>query len=77
MCADEVYKQTIIWNSKYKENISEDEIRLIDWERGKPYTFKMEDYNELAGSKMLFARKFDENVDNDIIEKIWKGMKTL
>ncbi|MBR6697127.1 MAG: glycosyl transferase [Lachnospiraceae bacterium] len=77
LCADEVYKQTIIWNSKYKENISEDEIRLIDWERGKPYTFKMEDYNELAGSKMLFARKFDENVDNDIIEKIWKGMKTL
>lgn len=72
LCADEVYKQTLIWNSPYKNKLSQDNIRYIDWERGTPYTFRITDYDELIASEALFARKFDENLDNEIIEKLWK-----
>lgn len=43
LCADEVYKQTIAFNSKFKENIFnlngryDGCLRLIDWKRGGPY----------------------------------------
>ena len=47
-------------------------MRLIDWNRGKPYTFRSSDYDELCESDMLFARKFDASVDSEIIKSIEK-----
>ena len=73
---DEIYKQTFALNSKYKESLfdSEDEykgcMREIDWLRGSPYTWRIADYNFLASSEKLFARKFDSFVDNEIIDKL-------
>ena len=66
-CADEIYKQTIIINSPFKENIysMEDEYnsnqREIDWLRGNPYEYKEDDFNILKNSNKLFARKFSDN----------------
>ena len=48
-------------------------VRLIDWDRGNgrnPYTWRISDYEEIMRSDRLFARKFDEQIDNDIIERI-------
>ena len=45
-------------------------MRLIDWKRGDPYVFKRDDYEELASSDLLFARKFDSKVDSAIIEQV-------
>ena len=45
--------------------------RYIDWERGTPYIFRASDYDELMESDCLFARKFDETIDNVIIDKIY------
>ena len=45
-------------------------MRFIDWKRGDPYLFHSSDFNELISSDLLFARKFNEDVDNDIIIKI-------
>ena len=45
-------------------------MRLIDWNRGDPYVFKCDDYEELASSDLLFARKFDSKVDSAIIERV-------
>ena len=45
-------------------------VREIDWKRGNPYVWKAEDYDALMMSDSMFARKFDENIDNRIIEKI-------
>ncbi len=42
-------------------------MRLIDWNRGSPYTFTMKEKAELLNSEYLFCRKFDEKVDLDII----------
>lgn len=53
--------------------------RLINWDRGKPYTWGRfspeEDFDELMSSHCLFARKFDERVDFDIIQRIYDTLK--
>lgn len=79
-CADEIFLQTLIINSEFKARLYNKEfnndlisiMRLIDWDRGAPYTFELKDIDEIASSSMLFARKFDASTDRDIIEKIYK-----
>lgn len=75
LCADEIFMQTIVMNSPYRGNIVNDCLRYIDWERGSPYTFTTEDYSLLMDSGKMFARKFDEKVDFQIVEKIWESIK--
>lgn len=75
-CCDEVFLQTLIVNSDFKDRLYHKEfdnntrsiMRLIDWNRGKPYTFRISDKDELISSDMIFARKFDLSIDSDIIE---------
>ena len=76
--SDEMFLQTEIMNSKYKNNLYYNKMdnnyiacmRYIDWNRGKPYTWTLNDFDELIHSKFLFARKFDWNIDKEIIIKI-------
>lgn len=78
-CCDEVFLQTIVHNSKFKNHLFHAEydsscfsnMRLIDWGRGRPYIFQSEDYEELINSPYLFARKFDENIDGQIIQRLY------
>lgn len=78
ICADELFLQTLLVNSKFKNELLETAyngscsncLRHIDWERGNPYVFRTDDFEELVSSPCLFARKFDLNVDKDIIEKM-------
>lgn len=82
-CADEIFLQTLVMNSEFKNNIyklknnndSESAMRYIDWNRGFPYIFKKEDFNILMESDMLFARKFSDRIDKDIIDMIYKKVK--
>jgi hypothetical protein len=73
---DEVVFQTLAFNSRFRQRIYDpnDEfagcMRYIDWNRGTPYTFRKRDYEELIHSDRLFARKFDEQVDKDIVHMI-------
>jgi len=49
------------------------DIRYIDWEHYEgtsPHTMRIEDYESLMKSDCLFARKFDSDIDSEIIEKI-------
>lgn len=80
-CADELFLQTIVINSKYYKNVykkgsktfdGDSCMRYIDWNRGNPYVFRTKDYKSLMDSKMLFARKFDINVDKNIVDMIYK-----
>lgn len=64
LCPDEIFVQTLLWNSPFRNRIynAEDDntgnMRLIDWQRGNPYTWRDEDWEELRQSDKLFARKF-------------------
>ena len=80
ICCDEIFLQTIVINSMFAdriyqyastENTEEAAMRLVDWKRGGPYVFKNEDYSELLNSNMIFARKFDCQTDNNIVNKLY------
>lgn len=38
--------------------------------RGNPYIYKIQDFKLLISSENLFARKFNSNVDKNIVDKI-------
>lgn len=64
LCPDEIFIQTVLWNSSFREHIYNKEnaligsMRYIDWERGNPYVWQEKDTDELLSSLYLFARKF-------------------
>lgn len=70
LCADELFLQTIAMDSPLRETIVDNSLREIDWDRGKPYTYRIEDYEMLVNSPNLFARKFSTDVDATIIDLI-------
>ena len=83
-CADELYIQTIAFNYGYKDRIyipedgMTENVRFIDWARGKnanPYTFRKQDEKLLMENNNLFARKFSETIDPDIITAIYEKIK--
>ena len=51
-------------------------MRDIDWKRGRPYTRRNTDFDELMASDYLFARKFDEQIDDQIVYKIYMRLKS-
>lgn len=76
LCSDEIYKQTLIFNSELAGSVyPKTDIRLIDWERHEgesPHTFTIDDYDMIKNSECLFARKFVEKVDRDIIDSVFE-----
>ena len=72
-CADELFVQTVAYNCGFRDSMYEGNVRFIDWERGSngnPYTFRINDFKMLQNSDALFARKFSETIDKDIIWKV-------
>lgn len=77
-CSDEHFFQNILLNSKYKEKCVNNNLRYIKWENKKnsPNILLLKDYEEIIESKKFIARKFDEKVDNKIINLFYeKGVK--
>jgi len=76
-CADEVFFQTIIMNSKYKDkiyknNMENDDnhmaLRYIDWKSGPQYPKILDETDfknikKVENSDCIFARKFNKNID--------------
>lgn len=82
-CGDEIFLQTVLWNSPFKENIYslEDEFvgcqREIIWENNNPHVWgsSPEDIEYLRASNKLFARKFSSLYPNIVrdVQKIVEG----
>lgn len=76
-CPDEMAFQTLCWNSPLKVNIYNTEfdgkscMRAIGWRDGQLLDWAAEDYEILASSEALFARKFNSR-DPEFIDKIVK-----
>ena len=76
---DEVFLQSVIWNSSFRDHLFNESdvdcgcMRLIDWERGSntsPYTWQEADLPTLLQSDKLFARKFKTTNSAKLISKI-------
>lgn len=70
VCADEVFLHSIAMDSPYRQNLVDDSLRAIDWSRGTPYVYRVEDVHQLLSSDRIFARKFDEKIDPGAIERV-------
>ena len=73
-CCDEVFLQTLLYNSSYSSKVYFDEeanrcynMRYVDFQRGNPYVFRISDEALLKSRRELFARKFDYEIDKSII----------
>lgn len=81
LCCDEFFVQTLVWNSPFRKNVFslKDDyfacLRLIDWKRGQPYVWRKEDFQELIDAPHLFARKFDETIDSDIVDMVFETIQ--
>lgn len=74
---DESFVQTILAESGLGDNFPSNK-RFIRWtgRTNHPDTLTMEDYDGLRNSGCFFARKFDENVDMEIVNKLYKELET-
>ena len=79
---DEFLMATLAYNSTFFKRLYPKDketgygsMRYIDWSRGKPYNFQKEDFSRLISSNCMFARKFDETIDNNIIEQIYQYLE--
>ena len=70
-CCDEIFMHTLLMNSEFRNNLK-NSMRFIDWKRGGPYVFRIDDLEAIKQSEAMFARKFDEKVDSEIIREIQK-----
>lgn len=83
--ADEVWLQSLVINSSFIDTVYNFEepkanLRYIDWRRrngNSPYLYRMSDKDELISvinTNYIFARKFDESIDDEIINEIYNQL---
>lgn len=71
-CAEEIYFQTVLLNSKHAQNSINDNLRCIDWESGKggfPAFLDETDYDFIVSSKKLFARKITSSKLKELLTR--------
>jgi hypothetical protein len=70
---DEIFFQTIILNSALKDTVINDNLRYIDWSKKvmlPALTLTIDDADNLLNSPKLFARKFDIELDEKVLDLI-------
>ncbi|HVX50917.1 MAG TPA: beta-1,6-N-acetylglucosaminyltransferase [Chitinophagaceae bacterium] len=69
---DELFFQTILYNSPYRGAMVNNNLRYIDWSEKKasPKTFTTDDLPKLLASGKLYARKFNTRVDARVLDEI-------
>ncbi len=68
--SDEIVFQTILYNSTYREDMINDNLRYIDWSDGNPSpaTFTIKDADRLLNCGKLYARKFNAKTDSQVLD---------
>lgn len=75
-CADEVFIQSEILNSDFKNKLYRnpegltDHLRYMEWCGDSPRVLKTSDYEMLISQPDMFARKFSSAIDRDIIDRL-------
>jgi hypothetical protein len=69
---DEIFFQSIVMNSPFRDRVARDDLRWVDWQAGgdHPRVLSSADFDTLMRSDKLFARKFDPSVDGAVLDRI-------
>ena len=72
LCSDEMFFQTVLLNSHFKETVVNTNLRKIDWSipEMQPRIWSYGELELLKTTPKLFARKFDENRDSRILDEL-------
>lgn len=79
-CCDEIFAQTLCWNSSFREMIFDIEnegrgcMRKIGWKNNRLKEWEKDDYAELMQSGLLFARKFNSK-NIEIVDQILESLQ--
>lgn len=66
---DEIFVQSVLMSSPVADTIVNEPVHYAEWPGGShAATFTAADLERLLGSGKLFARKFDEDVDSEILD---------
>lgn len=76
ICPDECYFQTLVMQSSFKNSV-EMMLTYVDWTNcnGSPRTLNTSDFDKLINSNFLLARKFDNDIDSNITNKLTEYIK--
>lgn len=68
---DEMYFHTVLLNSRLRDTITNKSLTYIDWE-GPPFPriLDQSDYDNLLQTDLFFARKFDTEIDEQILDRL-------
>jgi len=68
--SDELIFQTVLYNSHFRKDMVNDNLLYVDWSKGgpSPKILNMEDADKLTASDKLFARKFNADTDDAILD---------
>lgn len=75
----ELYIQTVLMNSAYRDQIVNNDLRFILWpeyDDGHPKILTDSDYNDIISSDRLFARKFDTKINATILDLLDEKITT-
>ena len=67
---DELFFQTILMNSPLREAVVNDDLRYVDWSQPRPAILRLGDFEAMVASGKLFARKFDETIDDTVLDAL-------
>jgi hypothetical protein len=70
---DEIFFQSVVLNSPFRNAVTNKTLTFLDWENPNPNvpaTLLKNDFNRLNNTPHLFARKFDQSRDSDILDLI-------
>jgi hypothetical protein len=71
LIADEVFFNSVVLNSPFKENTVNDNLKFLDFE-GTPHPriLTMDDWDIVTSSNKFWARKFVDGVSSDILDRL-------
>lgn len=69
---DELFFQTLVMNSPYRERVRQEGIHLVNWNTHSPHPeiLTSDDFDRIAATRHLFARKFDATIDSAVLDRI-------
>jgi hypothetical protein len=74
---NEMLMQTIAMNGPFKDMVDRNYRRKLRWGRHKPHpeTMTIADLDDLSASDAFFARKFDAEVDEEILHRLSEHLR--
>ena len=74
---DELFITNLAMNSPFADRVKKNDLREIDWLRGGPYEFTIDDLDMLKTSENFFARKISYDRNPELVEGLTQHLHPM